>query len=56
MTIANLTTPQQKLHARDRLQGWIDDAHDLMRSGTGTTAVDGSRPDEATTGMAPLNR
>ncbi len=54
VTIANLTTPQQKLHARDRLQGWVDDAHDLMRSGT-ETAVDGSRPDEATAGMPPLN-
>nr|WP_197329575.1 DUF6279 family lipoprotein [Ralstonia syzygii] len=55
VTIANLTTPQQKLQARDRLQGWIDDAHDLMRSGT-ETAADGGRPDEATAGMRPLNR
>lgn len=55
VTIANLTTPQQKLHARDRLQGWIDDAHDLMRAGA-ETAADGGRPDEATTGMPPLNR
>ncbi|AST30873.2 hypothetical protein CDC46_00890 [Ralstonia solanacearum] len=54
MTIANLTTPQQKLHARDRLQGWIDDAHDLMRSGA-PTAVDDSRPDETTTGITPPN-
>ena len=31
VTIANLTTPQQKQHARKRLQGWIDDARELMR-------------------------
>ncbi|GCB06015.1 hypothetical protein PSUB009319_36460 [Ralstonia sp. SET104] len=31
VTIANLTTPRQKQHARERLQGWIDDVRDLMR-------------------------
>ncbi|MCO5396948.1 DUF6279 family lipoprotein [Ralstonia soli] len=31
VTIANLTTPRQKQHARERLQGWINDARDLMR-------------------------
>ena len=33
VTIANLTTPRQKQHAHDHLQGWIDDARDLMREG-----------------------
>jgi len=33
VAIANLTTPRQKQHARERLQGWIDDARDLMRDG-----------------------
>jgi len=31
VTIANLTTPRQKQHARERLKGWIDDARGLMR-------------------------
>lgn len=31
VTIANLTTPRQKQHARERLQGWINDARELMR-------------------------
>lgn len=29
--IANMTTPEQKRHAAQRLQGWIDDTHELMR-------------------------
>lgn len=33
VTIANLTTPRQKQHARKRLQGWIDDVRSLMREG-----------------------
>lgn len=33
VTIANLTTPRQKQHARERLQGWINDVRDLMRDG-----------------------
>lgn len=33
VTIANLTTPHQKQHARERLQGWIRDVHDLARDG-----------------------
>lgn len=31
VAIANLTTPQQKAHAQDRFQKWIDDTHALMR-------------------------
>lgn len=38
VTIANLTTPRQKQHARERLQGWIDDTQDLVRDGDATTA------------------
>lgn len=30
-TIANLTTPEQKRHAVNRFQGWIDDVRALMR-------------------------
>ncbi len=33
ITIANLTTPRQKQHARERLQGWLNDVRDLMREG-----------------------
>ena len=47
VTIANLTTPQQKQHARERLQGWIDDAHDLIRDGAGQTATAGRPVDAA---------
>lgn len=39
VTIANLTTPRQKQHARERLQGWINDARDLMRDGEPATAA-----------------
>jgi hypothetical protein len=31
VAIANMTTPQQKAHAQDRFQKWIDDTHALMR-------------------------
>ncbi|CAM3220270.1 conserved hypothetical protein [Cupriavidus taiwanensis LMG 19424] len=31
VAIANLTTPQQKTHAQERFQKWIDDTHALMR-------------------------
>ena len=31
VTIANLTTPEQKAHAVDRFQKWIDDTRSLMR-------------------------
>ncbi len=38
-TIANLTTPEQKHHAAERFQKWIDDANALMREGqSGKTA------------------
>jgi hypothetical protein len=33
VTIANLTTPEQKAHAVKRFQGWIDDVQTLMREG-----------------------
>lgn len=33
VTIANLTTPQQKAHAVERFQGWIDDTRSLAREG-----------------------
>lgn len=33
VTIANLTTPEQKAHAADRFQKWIDDTRSLMRDG-----------------------
>lgn len=36
VTIANLTTPEQKAHAAERLQKWIDDARSLMREGART--------------------
>ncbi len=39
VTIANLTTPRQKQHARERLQNWIDDVRELMRDGEATTAT-----------------
>jgi hypothetical protein len=31
VTIANLTTPEQKAHAVKRFQGWIEDVQALMR-------------------------
>lgn len=31
VAIANMTTPQQKAHAQDRFQKWIDDTHALIR-------------------------
>ncbi|MGY8526226.1 DUF6279 family lipoprotein [Paracidovorax citrulli] len=31
VTIANLTTPEQKRHAVDRFQGWINDVQELRR-------------------------
>lgn len=34
VTIANLTTPEQKAHAVDRFQKWIDDTRSLMREGS----------------------
>ncbi|WP_019451132.1 DUF6279 family lipoprotein [Cupriavidus sp. BIS7] len=33
VTIANLTTPEQRAHAVKRFQGWIDDVQSLMREG-----------------------
>lgn len=39
VTIANLTTPRQKQHMRERLQSWIDDARDLMRESEPATAT-----------------
>jgi len=39
VTIANLTTPRQKQHARERLQGWIDDVRDLSRGGAVATTA-----------------
>lgn len=33
VTIANMTTPEQKKHAVNRFQGWIDDTQALMREG-----------------------
>ncbi|WP_454762656.1 DUF6279 family lipoprotein [Cupriavidus campinensis] len=38
VTIANLTTPEQKAHAVARFQKWIDDTHALMREGGSTHA------------------
>lgn len=35
--IANLTTPEQKAHASDRFQKWIDDTRSLMRDGGGSS-------------------
>jgi hypothetical protein len=35
VTIANLTTPEQKAHAVDRFQKWIDDTRSLIREGNG---------------------
>ncbi|CAG9175622.1 DUF6279 domain-containing protein [Cupriavidus respiraculi] len=45
VTVANLTTPEQKRHAADRFQGWIDDTNALMREAPrqGTAAAAGSR-------------
>ncbi|WP_354685672.1 DUF6279 family lipoprotein [Cupriavidus necator] len=31
VAIANMTTPQQRAHAEERFQKWIDDTHALMR-------------------------
>jgi hypothetical protein len=31
VAVANMTTPEQKKHAAERFQGWIDDAQSLMR-------------------------
>lgn len=36
--IANMTTPEQKRHAVERLQGWIDDTRSLMRNAPRGTA------------------
>lgn len=36
--IANLTTPEQKAHAVDRFQKWIDDTRSLMRDGGGSSS------------------
>ncbi|KHK48960.1 hypothetical protein PI87_27425 [Ralstonia sp. A12] len=38
VTIANLTTLRQKQHARERLQGWINDVRDLMREGEASSS------------------
>lgn len=35
VTIANLSTPEQKAHAVDRFQKWIDDTRSLIREGNG---------------------
>ena len=37
VTIANLTTPEQKAHAVKRFQGWIEDVEALMRERRGST-------------------
>ncbi len=37
--IANLTTPEQKAHAVDRFQKWIDDTRSLMREGPSSQAA-----------------
>lgn len=39
VTIANLTTPEQKAHAVERFQAWIDDADSLMREGSANAAA-----------------
>jgi len=39
VTIANLTTPRQRQHARDRLQGWINDVRDLVSDGEAAPAA-----------------
>ncbi|WP_420994064.1 DUF6279 family lipoprotein [Cupriavidus sp. 30B13] len=47
-TIANLTTPEQKNHAAERFQKWIDDASALMReSPPGTANAAGAQPARA---------
>ena len=38
VTIANLTTPEQKAHAVDRFQKWIDDTRALIREGNPSSA------------------
>lgn len=38
VTIANLTTPEQKAHAATRFQKWIDDMRSLMREGNGASS------------------
>lgn len=39
VTIANVTTLEQKAHAVERFQKWIDDANALMRDGGNTVAA-----------------
>jgi hypothetical protein len=39
VTIANLTTPEQKAHAVQRFQTWIDDANSLMGEGSANAAA-----------------